>query len=166
MGYCSICFLPCEWVSNLEVKEVYGKMECFGQHLMIDGYGSSSEILKDMDLIYNFLDTYPDKMGMTKIMPPYVFKYVGKKPEDWGLSGVVLIAESHISIHTFPLKQYLSLDIFSCKIFNPDNAVRFIENLFGLEKTEVNLLDRGLEFPKDIRLATDIVFKERVGLAR
>ena len=50
--------------------------------------------------------------GDSKIMPPYVFRYHGEVPEDWGVSGVVLIAESHISIHTFPDKGYLSLDIF------------------------------------------------------
>ncbi len=136
-------------------------MEHFGQHLMIDGYGATKNRLEDLDLIYGFLDTYPERMGMTKIMPPYVFKYIGKKPEDWGLSGVVLIAESHISIHTFPLKRFLSLDIFSCKMFDSDHATRFVENLFGLKKTEINLLDRGLGFPKDIRLATDIVYNER-----
>ncbi|MFH1625428.1 MAG: adenosylmethionine decarboxylase [Pseudomonadota bacterium] len=141
-------------------------MDHFGQHLMIDGYGGDSKKLEDIELIYNFLDTYPAKMEMTKIMPPYVFKYVGEKSEDWGLSGVVLIAESHISIHTFPLKQYLSLDIFSCKTFDSDSAVRFVEDLFGLTRTEINLLDRGLEFPKNIRLATDIVYKERLNMAR
>jgi S-adenosylmethionine decarboxylase len=89
----------------LKVKEVFGNMDYFGQHLILDGYGGNSKKMENIELIYNFLDTYPEKMEMTKIMPPYVFKYLGKKPEDWGLSGVVLIAESHISIHTFPLKQ-------------------------------------------------------------
>ena len=139
-------------------------MDYFGQHLMVDGYGGNSKKMENMELIYNFLDTYPEKMEMTKIMPPYVFKYIGKKPEDWGLSGVVLIAESHISIHTFPLKQYLSLDIFSCKTFDSDNAIRFIKDMFGLTKTETKLLNRGSEFPRDIRLATDIVYKERLNM--
>lgn len=139
-------------------------MDYFGQHLIVDGYGGNSKKMENMELIYNFLDTYPEKMEMTKIMPPYVFKYLGKKPEDWGLSGVVLIAESHISIHTFPLKQYLSLDIFSCKTFDSDNAVRVIEDMFCLTKTEIKLLNRGSEFPRDIRLATDIVYEERLNM--
>ena len=139
-------------------------MHGFGQHLMLDGYSSDSEKLKDIKLIYNFLDTFPDRISMTKIMPPYVFKYIGKKPEDWGLSGVVIIAESHISIHTFPSKQFLSIDIFSCKKFDSQDCVSFIEEIFGLKKIEVNLLDRGLEFPKDIRVAADIVYKERMNL--
>ena len=139
-------------------------MDYFGQHLMVDGYGGNSTKMEDMELIYNFLDTYPEKMEMTKIMPPYVFKYIGKKPEDWGLSGVVLIAESHISIHTFPLKQYLSLDIFSCKTFDSENAILFVKDMFGLTKTEIKLLNRGSEFPRDIHLATNIVYKERLNI--
>ena len=81
----------------------------FGLHLTLDGYGCSYEQLTNLDLIYQFLDQCPDLIHMTKIMPPYVFKYHGKVPEDWGLSGFVLIAESHISIHTFPDRGYLSL---------------------------------------------------------
>ena len=74
----------------------------FGVHLMVDGYGCDRAGLEDMGRIYNFLDAYPAEMEMTKIMPPYVFRYTGTVPEDWGVSGFVLIAESHISIHTFP----------------------------------------------------------------
>ena len=56
----------------------------FGLHLTLDGYGCSYEQLTNLDLIYQFLDQCPDLIHMTKIMPPYVFKYHGKVPEDWG----------------------------------------------------------------------------------
>ncbi len=102
----------------------------FGVHLMVDGYGCERAALEDMNLIYNFLDDYPTQMDMTKIMPPYVFRYNGSVPEDWGISGFVLIAESHISIHTFPEKQYLSLDMFSCKPFDTQKAVQTIKTVF------------------------------------
>ena len=107
--------------------------------------------LTNLDLIYQFLDHCPDMIHMTKIMPPYVFKYHGKVPEDWGLSGFVLIAESHISVHTFPERGYLSLDIFSCKEFDHDQAVAYASELFGITRHEKNLLDRGLEFPRDVQ---------------
>lgn len=134
----------------------------FGQHLMVDGYGGNRKKLATLDLIYQFLESYPEEIHMQKIMPPYVFKYCGSKPEDWGLSGVVLIAESHISIHTFPDKRYLSVDVFSCKEFDVEQAVSYIKEIFEVEKMEINVLDRGLEFPKDLGLAVDIVFQERL----
>ena len=134
---------------------------CFGQHLTLDGYGCSYARLTDLDAIYQFLDTCPDLIQMTKIMPPYVFKYHGKVPEDWGVSGFVLIAESHISIHTFPERGYLSMDIFSCKDFDSQQAVDYVTELFGIERHETNVLDRGLEFPREIKTVERLLRQER-----
>ena len=138
----------------------------FGPHLMLDGYGCDKKKLQDLNLIYRILDELPARIGMTKIMPPYVFKYSGVKPEDWGLSGFVLIAESHISIHTFPEKSFVSVDIFSCKTFDLEFAGEFFKQAFAMEKVECNVLDRGTEFPKDLNGATRIVRAERRRVAR
>lgn len=136
----------------------------FGQHLMMDGYGCDREKLMDIDGIYNFLSSYPEEINMTKIMPPYVFKYAGLVPEDWGISGFVIIAESHISVHTFPDKSYLSVDIFSCKQFDGQAAINYISKLFDIQKVEVKFVDRGLEFPKVIRKVHNFISSERMGM--
>jgi S-adenosylmethionine decarboxylase len=138
-------------------KPEYG----FGMHLILDGYGCDRQRLEDISLIYNFLSEYPAQIKMTKIMPPYVFRYEAKNPQDWGISGFVLIAESHISIHTFPEKNYFSLDIFSCKDFDSEQAISYVSSLFAPQKSEIKLLDRGLEFPKDVRSSAHIVQAER-----
>lgn len=138
----------------------------FGVHLMVDGYGCDRSALQDINLIYNFLDDYPDKMDMTKIMPPYVFRYNGSVPEDWGISGFVLIAESHISIHTFPDKQYLSLDMFSCKPFDTQMAVDFVKRHFAIQKCEIKVLDRGQEFPNTIQESAQVVRMDRMLMQR
>ena len=137
-------------------------MTGFGQHLTLDGYGCNRQHLESIEQIYSFLDEYPQQIQMTKIMPPYVFKYSGLKPEDWGISGFVLIAESHISIHTFPEKDYLSLDIFSCKPFDISMAIINIKDKFEIKKCEQHILNRGLEFPKQIMLAKGIVNQDRL----
>ncbi|MBI5708863.1 MAG: adenosylmethionine decarboxylase [Candidatus Eisenbacteria bacterium] len=138
----------------------------FGPHLMLDGYGCDKKKLQDLNLIYRILDELPSKIGMTKIMPPYVFKYSGLKPEDWGLSGFVLIAESHISIHTFPEKSFVSVDIFSCKSFDLEYSADYMKQVFGMAKVECNVLDRGTEFPKDLNGASRMVRAERRRVAR
>jgi S-adenosylmethionine decarboxylase len=138
----------------------------FGVHLMLDGYGCDRAVLEDIQFIYNFLDEYPDQMNMTKIMPPYVFRYNGAVPEDWGVSGFVLIAESHISIHTFPDKQYLSLDMFSCKPFDTDDAVETVRKHFRMQKYEKRVLDRGQEFPNTIRESAQVVRMDRMLMQR
>lgn len=115
-------------------------------HLVIDGYGGDYQGLQDEALIYRFLDEYPSRIGMTKIAPPSVSRYVGGEPEDWGVSGFVLIAESHISIHTFPERGEVWVDIFSCKEFDAGKALQEITSIFSLASTRVWMLERGLEY--------------------
>ncbi len=132
-------------------------------HLIVDGFDGDPLALRDPDLVQGFLDTYPDKIRMTKIAPPQVFTYRGKQPEDWGLSGFVLIAESHISVHTFPDRGHVNIDIFSCKPFDGDGALEIVKDTFGLSRTEVWTLDRGLEYLNTQEAYRGMV-RERVGL--
>jgi len=115
-------------------------------HLIIDGYSGDSQKMEDVDFIYQLLDAYPSKIGMTKISPPKVSKYIGSKPEDWGVSAFVLIAESHISIHTFPERSYLNIDIFSCKEFDAEQVIRDLQQGFGLAEVRSYIINRGLEY--------------------
>lgn len=115
-------------------------------HLIIDGYGANRKMLESEDIIYDLLDRYPSQIGMTKVAPPQVFKYVGSKPEDWGISGFVLIAESHISIHTFPDRCYVNIDIFSCKDFDSEYAIQELKAIFEFDEIQKYLLNRGLEY--------------------
>ena len=115
-------------------------------HLAVDGYGGDPSKLQDVKLISSFLDEHPSAIGMTKIVPPLVCTYRGETPEDWGVSGFVLIAESHISIHTFPDRGYLSIDVFSCKEFDPSPSVDEVKAAFSLQEVRVWTLDRGPGF--------------------
>lgn len=137
----------------------------FGPHLVLEAYGCDKDKLSDLTKICEVLDAYPDKLAMTKIMPPYVFRYSGAVPEDWGVSGVVLIAESHISIHTFPDKEFVTLDIFSCKDFDVDAAIEYFCSQFNPTSYEKQLLLRGREFPRSEARAGQIVEREREKLA-
>ena len=121
-------------------------------HLIIDGFGANRKMLESEDMIYDLLDRYPSQIGMTKVAPPQVFKYVGSKPEDWGISGFVLIAESHISIHTFPERRYVNIDIFSCKDFDSEYAIQELKVLFEFDEIQNYLLNRGLEY-SDVEVA-------------
>ena len=103
-------------------------------HLIIDGYGSNSKLLQDEEYIRQLLDS--------KISAPTVFRYVGSKPEDWGVSGLVFIAESHISIHTFVERCYVNIDIFSCKDFDAEQAIRDFRDAFQLTRFTTRLINR------------------------
>ena len=138
----------------------------FGPHLLLEGYGSPREKLADVGMISELLDVYPAKLEMHKIMPPYVFKYDGGSvKEDWGISGVVLIAESHIALHTFPEKEFFTFDIFSCKEFNVRVAVDILLEILVPVHFDETLITRGREFPRSIGRAAKIVGQERRRIA-
>ena len=75
--------------------------EGFGPHLTLDLIGCPKEILQDYNLHFNLLKELPEMIGMTPITQPYVFPYSGLVPEDRGITGIVIIAESHLSVHSF-----------------------------------------------------------------
>jgi len=111
-------------------------------HLTIDGYGDDTGLLQDEQFIYQLLDSYPAQIDMTKISSPHVFKYIGSKPEDWGISGFVFIAESHISLHTFVERCYINIDVFSCKDFNAERVVKDFKEKFKLTRLSSRLINR------------------------
>ena len=114
-------------------------------HVIIDGYGGDPEQLADENVVSAILDQYPTDMGMTKIAPPTVVRYKGTNPEDWGVSGYVMIAESHISTHTFPERRLIWADIFSCKGFDHAPIVEDLKQRFGFREMQVSIIERGLE---------------------
>ena len=132
-------------------------------HLALDAYGVDEKVLADEKLVESFLERCPDNIGMTKITVPQAYNYRGKKPKDWGVSGFVLIAESHISVHTFPERGYLNVDIFSCKDFDIEAAERDVRDAFDAEQVKVWIMERGTDYDSPRTLYGAMV-KDRVGL--
>ena len=130
-------------------------------HLTIDGFGGDRELLSDESLVRSLLDRYPGQINMTKITEPHVMRYIGEKPEDWGVSGFVIIAESHIAIHTFPDRGYVWVDVFSCKEFDADVPTDIIVDTFRLSHVKTSTLARGLEYPHSIAEARPVHTAER-----
>jgi S-adenosylmethionine decarboxylase len=140
----------------------------FGPHLMLDCYECNERKLRDLKFVLKFLDDLPNLIDMHKISEPHAIDYPGnpKSFDRGGISAVVIIAESHISIHTFPSQRYMSVDIFSCKDFDVGKATDFIIKSFEVKKVEKKLLNRGSEFPKQISKAMKIVEKQREKLVK
>jgi S-adenosylmethionine decarboxylase len=138
------------------------KMEYgFAPHLMLNCFGCSQEKLSDVALITQTLASFPEKIGTSRVIDPQVFKYEGADLSDSGISGVVLIAEGHITIHTSPAKRHAFIDIFSSKDFDASSAVAYMVGIFEAASHEAELSNRGLEFPKHARRATDTIEREQ-----
>jgi S-adenosylmethionine decarboxylase len=62
----------------------------------------------------------------------------------FGISGVVVIAESHLSIHTWPEYRYAAVDIFSCgDVLKPEVAAAYLVEQFAASRTSVVEVQRG-----------------------
>ncbi len=139
-----------------------------GRHLTLDFYKCEQESLNKPDFIYKILDELPNVIGMNKLTKPSVIVYEGD-PETFdkgGVSGFVIIAESHISVHTFAEQRFASVDIFSCKDFNMDKAVNYLLDKLVAEKVEKNVIIRGTEFPKDVKKVNVIVNTQRFKISK
>ena len=88
------------------------------QHLVVDAFVDDASWISEIEPIFEFLMNLPDEIGMNRITQPYVFRYHGVVPEDWGITGMVIIAEPRRRSH-LPRHKRFHMDVFSCKPFNP-----------------------------------------------
>jgi S-adenosylmethionine decarboxylase len=110
-------------------------MRCAGVHLIIDVYEANR--LDDIDHIETTLRRCVDAAGAT-LLHAHVHHF---QPN--GVSGVVVLAESHISIHTWPEAGYAALDVFMCGKADPDKCVPVLREAFGARRVAVSELLRG-----------------------
>lgn len=122
----------------------------FGQHLMLDAYDCDLKSLDDANLLYGLLDNLPVELGMRKMIKPYIVHTPGNDKRDpGGWSGFVLIEESHISFHTFVKRRFVTIDVYSCKMFDTDLATKRLKEFFKTKNVEIIIELRGKNYPPD-----------------
>lgn len=113
---------------------------------MLDCFGCEPKTIGDAATISNFLDQLPLVLGMKKLIKPCIVCYKGGETWDkGGITGFMLIAESHISIHTFTHDGFLSADVYSCKPFDTEKTIAFFKKTFGYKKAKIKTVRRGIE---------------------
>lgn len=116
----------------------------FGYQLLLDLYDCKSGVCDDLDFGYRFLDNIVEEIGMEKQAPPNIFRSDEVKyPYKAGLSGWVPLIESSVVIHTLTVKNFITIDIYSCKYFEPKKAVAFCKKYFSPKKIERHFIERG-----------------------
>lgn len=107
-----------------------------GRHLLLDFWGAKN--LGDATLIERSLRQGAIAAGATTL-----HVHLKKFGEDGGVSGVIVLAESHISIHTWPERNFAAIDIFMCGSCDPHHAMPVLEAAFAPSRTGVSAHKRG-----------------------
>jgi S-adenosylmethionine decarboxylase len=114
-------------------------VRCAGVHLIVDLHGA--ERLDDIDHIEATLRHCVEAARAT-LLHIHLHHF-----QPSGVSGVAVLAESHISIHTWPEAGYAALDVFMCGAADPDKCIPVLREAFSAKRVGVNELLRGQEMP-------------------
>ncbi len=121
--------------------------QTFGRHILLDVWGVDYDKLNDLGLMRQTMLRAAEACGAT------VVKTAFQRFPVQGLSGVVVLAESHISVHTHPEHRYASFDIFTCgTTIDPGVACRYIVDTLRVQRYNAREFVRGEEDGiKDVR---------------
>ncbi len=108
-----------------------------GSHVLVDFWGASN--LTEPELIEATLREAAEACGAT-VLHAHVHEF----SSNGGVSGVAVLAESHISIHTWPEFDFAAFDIFMCGNCAPERALPVLRRVFRPEREQVDEHKRGL----------------------
>ena len=122
----------------------------FGEHVTIDGYEGDFELLNSVDVVRKCFTDLLAALGMHALYGPEVISAPDNQIKDpGGWSGFVIIAESHISIHTFPRRKFISADVYTCQNgLDVEFVTSFFKERFKLAEIEINFIKRGVKYPQ------------------
>ena len=114
-------------------------MNALGRHLLLELFDCDLDAINNLEAVKQTLVEAARRAQAT------IVDVVFHEFNPFGISGVVVIAESHLSIHTWPEYRYAAVDIFSCgDTLQPDVAASYLVEQFGAERTSMVEMQRGM----------------------
>jgi len=112
-------------------------MDYLGKQIILELYDCPHDLLCDPKLISKVMNEAAEAMGATIVTSTF------HHFSPLGVSGVVVIMESHLTIHTWPEYGYAAIDIFTCGEIKMQDGVAHLEKELQAKNKEVRLLERG-----------------------
>ena len=117
-------------------------MQTFGRHIIVELSDCDPNVLGDLNKVKDILVRAAIE-AKAQVMEVAFHKF---SPQ--GVSGVVVIAESHLSVHTWPECNYAALDIYTCgETTDPWSACSFVQDGFKSQKISSSVIERGIPTP-------------------
>ncbi|MDG9970691.1 adenosylmethionine decarboxylase [Achromobacter mucicolens] len=109
-----------------------------GRHVLADFRGVAPSLLTDAQALERQMTAAAHAAG-AQVLSAH-FHHFG---EGAGVTGVILLSESHISIHSWPEHRFAALDIFMCGAARPEDALDFLRAALAPESVAVTTVARG-----------------------
>lgn len=135
-------------------------MKILGRHLIVELVGCDRSILNNLELLKRHMEEAVRRSGAT-IVDSVFHRY---NPQ--GVSGMVVIAESHVSIHTWPEYGYAAVDFFTCGTVDPTVACAYLQQALSASDADVREIKRGIPSATDENLAHKPGAKGQVNLSQ
>jgi S-adenosylmethionine decarboxylase len=122
-------------------------LNALGRHLLMELEDCNEEILNNLDTLKGAMLTAANEAGAT-VMGESFHRF-----NPHGISGVVVVAESHLFIHTWPEYGYAAADIFTCgTTVQPEKAAEVLIEKLGARKHSIQEIARGTRITERVRL--------------
>ncbi|MCO5399498.1 adenosylmethionine decarboxylase [Ralstonia soli] len=118
-----------------------------GEHLLLDLYGVAPALLRDARALETALRAAADALGAT-ILHAHLHRFDTVRTgtpggEQGGVTGVLLLAESHLSIHTWPEHGFAAIDAFMCGTGTTHAARAVFERALAPQRVDLRIERRG-----------------------
>ena len=138
----------------------------YTKQVLLQCVGCDRKSLDSIPTVRGMLDKLPGIMGVRKISEPSVFRHRANNDFDSGISGVVVIAESHIAIHTFPFRGFALVDVSSCRPIDSKKVRGYVSVKFRPKGVSEKIVEKGKGWPKSIQKAVQKTKEERMMVSR
>jgi len=106
-------------------------------HLVLGEFFECASLPDDVRVMENLMLKAAERMSATVVVPVF------HKFNPQGVSGVVIIQESHLAIHTWPEIKYAAIDLFSCGQISYKSGFDFLAESFGAASVKIKVIKRG-----------------------
>lgn len=131
------------------------KLYALGTHLLVELKNCNPEILKDLNSVKTILVDAAKKANATIVDVTF------HEFSPFGISGVVVIAESHLTIHTWPEYGFAAVDVFTCgETIKPEIAAQYIVEAFECKNPSIVEMKRGIISHKNEKLPHKVCHDE------
>lgn len=113
-------------------------------HFTMDGFQGFRSRFDDVKLVQELLEEVPSALRMKPVMPPFLLPYYnGVIPEDCGISGFVVLAGGHFTLHTFSFRECFFADLVAPGTFDAHAAQLTLQTTLPCRSVFTQTLDRG-----------------------